>query len=365
MGFRTGIVGLPNVGKSTLFNALTRSSSAQSANFPFCTIEPNTGDVAVPDDRIGKLAAISGSRTTLPARTRFVDIAGLVKGSSHGEGLGNRFLASIREVDAIAHVLRCFEDEDVVHVHGKVDPLEDATIVETELMLADLDVIDRRLQRIARHVRGGDKKAILSKSLMEQARLLLVEGQPARKLDVADCDRRTWHEIGLLTAKKVMYVCNVTEHDIATGNEHTRRVHAHAQDQGMPVVTCSAAIEEQLSLLDRDEASDYLAMLGCSEPGLTRLAQTGYDLLGMITYFTTGPKETCARPVRAGTTALDAAGKVHEDFRRGFIRAETVSYAEFVKNNGYPGARAAGILRSEGKSYVVNDGDVINFLFNV
>lgn len=365
MGFRTGIVGLPNVGKSTIFNALTRTDAAQTANYPFCTIEPNTGEVAVPDPRLDAIAAIAESRITRPARTRFVDIAGLVKGASRGEGLGNRFLASIREVDAIAHVLRCFEDDDIVHVHGQVGPLNDMQVVETELMLADLESIERQTQTLVRHVKGGNADAVQRQSLLDRAARCLDEGSPARNITMEASERAAWRQIGLLTAKKVMYVCNVAEQDLATGNAHTEAIADHARAQTMPLVLCSAALEEQLGQLDAAEATEYLAMLGCEGSGLGHLARVGYDLLDLITFFTTGPKETCARPVRAGATAPEAAGRIHEDFRRGFIRAETVACNDFIAAQGFAGARAAGKVRAEGKSYIVQDGDIMNILFNV
>ncbi|MCY4258659.1 MAG: redox-regulated ATPase YchF [Rhodobacteraceae bacterium] len=365
MGFKTGIVGLPNVGKSTIFNALTRTAAAQAANYPFCTIEPNTGDVAVPDPRLDAIAAHAGSRLALSARTRFVDIAGLVKGAAQGEGLGNRFLGSIREVDAIAHVLRCFENDDIVHVHGTVDPLNDVQVVETELILADLESIERQSQALKRHVKGGDADAILRQALLDRAAVVLNDGRPAREVDIVGGERTAWRQIGLLTAKKVMYVCNVAEQDMATGNAQTERIAEHARSQSMPLVLCSAALEEQLGHLDRSEAAEYLAMIGCEGSGLSQLVRIGYDLLGLITFFTAGPKETCARPVRAGATAPEAAGRIHADFRRGFIRAETVSFDDFIAADGFAGARAAGKIRAEGKSYIVQDGDIMNFLFNV
>ena len=364
MGFRCGIVGLPNVGKSTLFNALTRTAAAQAANYPFCTIEPNVGEVAVPDERLERLAAIAKSKQVIPTRLTFVDIAGLVRGASKGEGLGNQFLANIREVDAIAHVLRCFEGGDVTHVEGRVDPVADAETVETELMLADLDSIERRLQNLSRKVRGGDKEAVQQVRLLEAARAALDAGRPARTVEIAGDDRGTWRALGLLTSKPVLYVCNVDEGSAATGNAHSARVAAMAEAEGAAHVVISAAIEEEIAQLSDADRAEFLADLGLEEPGLDRLIRAGYGLLGLITYFTVGPKEARAWTITEGTLAPQAAGVIHGDFERGFIRAETTPYDAFVESGGEQGAKDAGRMRVEGKAYRVADGDVLHFLFN-
>ncbi len=364
MGFRMGIVGLPNVGKSTLFNALTRTAAAQAANFPFCTIEPNVGEVAVPDARLDRLAEIAGSREIIPTRMTFVDIAGLVKGASKGEGLGNQFLANIREVDAIAHVLRCFEDGDVTHVEGRVDPVEDARIIETELMLADMESLEKRLQNITRKLRGGDKEAIRQERLMKAALAALEEGRPARMVEVDDEDAKAWKNLQLLTTKKVLYVCNVGEEEAASGNEHSRAVAEFAAAEGNASVVISARIEEEISQLEPEEQEMFLAEMGLEEAGLDRLIRAGYRLLHLITYFTVGPREARAWTIREGTLAPQAAGVIHGDFERGFIRAETIAYEDYVAFGGEQGAKDAGRMRAEGKSYVVQDGDVLHFLFN-
>lgn len=364
MGFKMGIVGLPNVGKSTLFNALTRTAAAQAANFPFCTIEPNVGEVAVPDPRLDKLAAIAGSKTIIPTRMTFVDIAGLVKGASKGEGLGNQFLANIRECDAIAHVLRCFEDGDITHVEGRVDPLADAETIETELMIADMESIEKRLAGIARKIKGGDKDAVDQERLLRAALAALEQGKPARTLKISEEDRKQWAMLQLLTAKPVLYVCNVEESAAATGNSQTARVAdlAAAQDAGMVVI--SARIEEEISQLPEDEAQMFLSEMGLQEAGLDRLIRAGHDLLGLQTYFTVGPKEARAWTIRKGTLAPQAAGVIHGDFERGFIRSETIAYDDYIAGNGEAGAREAGKFRIEGKTYEVKDGDVLHFLFN-
>ena len=364
MGFRMGIVGLPNVGKSTLFNALTRTAAAQAANFPFCTIDPNVGDVAVPDARLDTLAGLAKSKQVIPARMTFVDIAGLVKGASKGEGLGNQFLANIRETDAIAHVLRCFEDGDVTHVEGRVDPVEDAEVIETELMIADMESIEKRLQGLVRKVRGGDKDAIQQERLLNDALAALNEGRPARTVEVAEDDRRAWGMLQLLTAKPILYVCNVDEASAATGNAHSEAVAAMAAAQGAAHVVISAQIEEEIAQLPEAEAAEFLAEMGLEEAGLDRLIRAGYALLSLETYFTVGPKEARAWTIRRGTSAPKAAGVIHGDFEKGFIRAETIAYDDFVTLGGEQQAKEAGRMRAEGKGYTVRDGDVLHFLFN-
>ena len=362
MGFKMGIVGLPNVGKSTLFNALTRTAAAQAANFPFCTIEPNVGEVAVPDTRLDRLADIAKSKQIVPTRMTFVDIAGLVKGASRGEGLGNQFLANIRECDAIAHVLRCFEDDDVTHVDGRVNPVEDAATIETELMLADLDSVERRLQNLSRKVRGGDKEAVQQERLLKAAQAALEDGRPARTVGVDADDQKAWKMLQLLTSKPILFVCNVAEDEAATGNAHSEAVTRMAAEQGAGVVVISAQIEEEIAQLDAEEAREFLEELGLEQAGLDRLIQAGYDLLGLMTYFTVGPKEARAWTVRRGTLAPQAAGVIHGDFERGFIRAETTAYDDYVALGGEAGAKEAGKMRVEGKSYEVKDGDVMHFL---
>ena len=364
MGFKMGIVGLPNVGKSTLFNALTRTAAAQAANFPFCTIEPNVGEVGVPDARLDRLAAIAGSKQIIPTRMTFVDIAGLVKGASKGEGLGNQFLANIREVDAIAHVLRCFEDGDITHVEGRVDPVADAGTIETELMLADMESVEKRLQGLLRKVRGGDKEAVQQERLLKQALAVLEDGRPARLVEVNEEDVKAWKLLQLLTAKPVLYVCNVGEDDAAGGNGFSEAVAAMAAAEGNAHVIISAQIEEEISQLDRDEADLFLDEMGLSEAGLDRLIRAGYELLHLQTYFTVGPKEARAWTIREGTPAPRAAGVIHGDFERGFIRAETIGFDDFVTLGGEQPAKEAGKMRAEGKGYVVRDGDVLHFLFN-
>ncbi|MEM9196512.1 MAG: redox-regulated ATPase YchF [Pseudomonadota bacterium] len=362
MGFKCGIVGLPNVGKSTLFNALTRTAAAQAANFPFCTIEPNVGEVAVPDPRLQALAGIAKSREIVPARLTFVDIAGLVKGASQGEGLGNQFLANIREVDAIAHVLRCFEDDNVTHVDGRVDPVADAETIETELMLADLESIERRLANIARKIKGGDKDAVVQAGLLERAKAALDEGRPARSVEIAPEERRDWQILQLLTSKPVLFVCNVEEMAAASGNALSNRVAQMAAAQGAVSVVISAAIEEEISQLADEEREEFLEEMGLAEAGLDRLIRAGYGLLGLMTFFTAGPKEARAWTIARGTAAPQAAGAIHGDFEKGFIRAETVAFDDYVALSGEAGAREAGKLRLEGKAYVVQDGDVMHFL---
>ncbi len=364
MGFKMGIVGLPNVGKSTLFNALTKTAAAQAANFPFCTIEPNVGEVAVPDARLDKLAEIAGSKQIIPTRMTFVDIAGLVKGASKGEGLGNQFLANIRETDSIAHVLRCFEDGDVTHVDGRVDPVADAEVIETELMLADMESIEKRMANLVRKLKGGDKDAAQQERLLRAALAQLEEGKPARTVEVDDDDKKAWGLLQLLTSKPILYVCNVGETEASEGNEHSARVAEMAAAQGAAHVVISAQIEEEISQLETEEAQMFLEEMGLAEAGLDRLIRAGYELLHLQTYFTVGPKEARAWTIKAGATAPQSAGVIHSDFERGFIRAETVAFDDFVANNGEQGAKDAGKLRVEGKTYVVKDGDVLHFLFN-
>ncbi|SLN26073.1 Ribosome-binding ATPase YchF [Roseovarius albus] len=364
MGFKMGIVGLPNVGKSTLFNALTKTAAAQAANFPFCTIEPNVGDVAVPDARLDKLAAIASSKQITPTRMTFVDIAGLVKGASKGEGLGNQFLANIREVDAIAHVLRCFEDDDVTHVEGRVNPVEDAEVIETELMLADLESIEKRRAGLVRKLKGNDKEAQQQDRLLAAAQAVLEEGKPARVVEVDAEDAKAWKNLQLLTTKPILYVCNVDEANAADGNDHSAKVEAMAAEQGAASVVISAQIEEEISQLEEDEAAMFLEEMNLTEAGLDRLIRAGYDLLHLETYFTVGPKEARAWTIRQGTSAPKAAGVIHGDFEKGFIRAETIAYDDYITCNGESGAKDAGKMRAEGKAYIVKDGDVMHFLFN-
>ncbi len=364
MGFRMGIVGLPNVGKSTLFNALTRTAAAQAANFPFCTIEPNVGEVAVPDARLETLAEIAQSKQVIPTRMTFVDIAGLVRGASKGEGLGNQFLANIRECDAIAHVLRCFEDGDITHVEGRIDPVADAETIETELMLADLESVEKRLAGLARKIKGGDKDAADQDRLLRAAVVALEAGKPARTLTIADDDQRAWRLLQLLTAKPVLYVCNVEEASAASGNAQSARVAAMAAAQGAASVVISARIEEEISQLAADEAEMFLSEMGLEEAGLDRLIRAGYALLGLQTYFTVGPKEARAWTIPKGTFAPQAAGVIHGDFEKGFIRAETIAYDDYVAGRGEAGAKEAGKFRVEGKTYEVKDGDVLHFLFS-
>jgi len=363
MGFRCGIVGLPNVGKSTLFNALTKTAAAQAANYPFCTIEPNTGDVAVPDPRLTEIGRIAKSAQIVPTRLTFVDIAGLVRGASTGEGLGNQFLANIREVDAIAHVLRCFENDDVTHVSGEVDPIADAETVETELMLADLESLERRVVPLRKKAQSGDKDARADVDLMDRVLALLREGRPARDLEVAPDERRAFKMLNLLTSKPLLYVLNVDEESAAAGNALSAKAARMAEEKGASSVVISAAIEAEIAQLPPEEQSDYLETLGLEEPGLDRMIRAGYQLLDLITFFTAGPKEARAWTVRSGTNAPQAAGVIHTDFERGFIRAQTISFDDFVTLGGETAAKEAGRARDEGKEYVVSDGDVILFKF--
>jgi len=366
MGFRCGIVGLPNVGKSTLFNALTETQAAQAANYPFCTIEPNIGLVAVPDERLDKIAAIAKSAKIIPTQLGFVDIAGLVKGASKGEGLGNQFLGNIREVDAIVHVLRCFEDDDIQHVANKVDPIADAEVVETELMLADLESLEKRVPAAAKRGAAGDKEAKAMASVLGQALELLRDGKPARLTEPKDDEEaRLFKQAQLLTAKPVLYVCNVAEEDAASGNDLSAKVFEKAAAEGAEAVVVSAAIEAELVAMPEEDRGEFLEALGLSESGLARVIRAGYKLLGLKTFFTAGPKEARAWTFPDGAKAPQAAGEIHSDFERGFIRAETIADEDYRALGGEAGAKEAGKLRQEGKEYVVQDGDVLLFKFNV
>ncbi len=366
MGFRCGIVGLPNVGKSTLFNALTETQAAQAANYPFCTIEPNVGQVSVPDERLDQIAAITGSAKIIPTQLAFVDIAGLVKGASQGEGLGNQFLGNIREVDAIVHVLRCFEDDDIQHVSNKVDPIADAEVVETELMLSDLESLEKRVPNAQKRATAGDKEAKITASVLGQALDLLRDGKPARLTQPNDEEEaRVLRQAQLITAKPVLYVCNVGEEDAAKGNAFSDLVFEKAKAEGAQAVVVSAAIESELVGMEAEDRAEYLAELGLEESGLSRVIKAGYKLLGLNTFFTAGPKEARAWTFPEGAKAPQAAGEIHTDFERGFIRAETIAFDDFVTLKGESGAREAGKLRQEGKEYLVQDGDVLMFKFNV
>jgi len=366
MGFKCGIVGLPNVGKSTLFNALTQTAAAQAANYPFCTIEPNVGEIAVPDPRLEKLSAIAESEKIVPTRITFVDIAGLVRGASKGEGLGNQFLATIREVDAIVHVVRCFVDPDVTHVEGKIDPIADIETVETELMLADLDSLEKRVDSLEKKAKGSGEEAKEAKAaldLIERSLVLLREGKPARFVVRKSEEEKLFHSLGLLTSAPVLYACNVDEGSASTGNEFSRKVEERAKAENAVAVVISAKIESEIATLSPDERKEYLAAVGLNEAGLDRLIRSGYALLHLVTYFTAGPKEARAWTVTQGTKAPQAAGVIHTDFERGFIRAETIAYDDYVRLGGEAGARDSGKLRLEGKEYVVADGDVMHFRF--
>ena len=366
MGFRCGIVGLPNVGKSTLFNALTETAAAQAANYPFCTIEPNVGRVAVPDKRLDEIAAIARSAQEIETQIEFVDIAGLVRGASKGEGLGNQFLANIREVDAIVHVLRCFEGGDVTHVEGRVDPVADSETVETELMLADLESLERRLPNLVKKAQQGDKEAKIEASVLSQALDLLRSSKPARLVQPKDGEEaKALQRAQLLTGKPVLYVCNVDEAEAAGGNTLSQRVFDKASREGAKAVVISAAIEAEIATLPADERDAFLSDLGLHETGLNRMIHAAYELLGLITFYTAGPKEARAWTVHRGARAPEAAGEIHTDFERGFIRAETIGYGDYLSCGGETGAKDAGKMRSEGKDYVVQDGDIMLFRFNV
>ena len=363
MGFKCGIVGLPNVGKSTLFNALTQTAAAQAANYPFCTIEPNVGEIAVPDSRMDKLAALAKSEQIIPTRITFVDIAGLVKGASKGEGLGNKFLANIREVDAIVHVVRCFEDTDVTHVEGKIDPIADIDTIETELMLADLESLEKRVDALEKKAKGNDKEAKETLDLVKRSLKLLQDGKPARFVERKPEEEKLFHSLGLLTSAPVLYACNVEEGSAASGNDFSRRVETRAKEEGAVAVVISAKIESEIATLPPEERADYLEAVGLKETGLDRLVRAGYALLHLVTYFTVGPKETRAWTITVGTKAPQAAGVIHTDFEKGFIRAETIGYDDYIATGGEAGAREAGKMRLEGKDYVVQDGDVMHFRF--
>jgi ribosome-binding ATPase len=366
MGFKCGIVGLPNVGKSTLFNALTQTAAAQAANYPFCTIEPNVGEIAVPDARLDKLAVLGKSAQIIPTRITFVDIAGLVRGASKGEGLGNQFLATIREGDAIVHVVRCFEDGDITHVEGKIDPIADIETIETELMLADLDSVEKRIDNLEKKAKGSGEDAKLAKEtldLINRTLVLLRDGKPARLVERKAEEEKLFHSLGLLTSAPVLYACNVDEASAATGNDFSSKVEERAKAEGAVAIVISAKIESEIATLPPEERVEYLEAVGLKETGLDRLVRAGYALLHLVTYFTVGPKEARAWTITQGTRAPQAAGVIHTDFERGFIRSETIAYDDYVACGGEAGARDAGKMRLEGKDYVVADGDVMHFRF--
>lgn len=365
MGFNCGIVGLPNVGKSTLFNALTSTAAAAAANYPFCTIEPNTGRVPVPDPRLDVIAEIAKSEKIIQTQLEVIDIAGLVRGASKGEGLGNQFLGAIRSVDAILHVLRCFEDDDVSHVEGGVDPVRDAELINTELLLSDLASLEKRSEGLIKRARGGDKEAKAQLALIEKIKPSMEEGQPARSLNIGDDDTESLKSLDLITAKPILYICNVDENSAASGNDHATAVARLAENEGAGAVAVSAAIEAELSQLSAEDRTEYLESLGLEQAGLDRVIQAGYRLLGLKTFLTAGPKESRAWTIIDGMTAAEAAGRIHTDFQRGFICAETIAYDDYIVCKGEAGSRDAGKLRQEGRDYIVNDGDVILFRFNV
>jgi GTP-binding protein YchF len=365
MGFNCGIVGLPNVGKSTLFNALTATAAAEAANYPFCTIEPNTGRIGVPDDRLDKIAAIAKSQKIIPTQLELVDIAGLVRGASKGEGLGNQFLGHIRSVDAIFHVLRCFEDDDVTHVDGSVNPLRDLTTIETELMIADMESLERRITGLEKRARSNDAEAKSTLELIKKVLPLLQEGKPASATKISKDEEPLFAQLQLLTSKPILYICNVAESEAESGNAHTKKVFDYAKTIGAKAVVISAAIESEVAQLPAEEQAEFLESLGLTETGLKRIIREGYSLLGLLTFFTVGPKEARAWTITKGTKAPGSAGVIHSDFERGFICAETMAYDDYIECNGEANARAAGKFRQEGRDYVAKDGDIFNFRFNV